>query len=953
MTEFVSHRFTSEGEGWNESETGNVMTKDRQFGDEARPAELFGRLVELSLLSELIERNPDGGAAVAITGDRGTGKTALLKEMAIRARSKNMLVVSVSGRENEVGLEGAALYELLKPFFDDFGSLSQAHERAISSALGISESPASGNRLVLSVGVLNLLSNVARRSPVLLCVDDSQWLDNTSREVLSFIVHNLTEVAVLIAFSFRTGSALTDFEEQLQTIRLGPISNSEAGRLLDSSPNCLRGRARSLVLEYGAGNPLALIEFARVLSTHSTGLDKLIGAPLPLSQRLTGIAIEASSLPTQMKSTLMTIAVAEDVDRCPETGFLLELHGDAVTSAEEAGVLVVDRTGPHFCDPLFRSALYHSATLAERFAAHERLAELLSGRPDRHAWHASATLIGPRDDAADVLENTVEISLSLDGPIAAAKALERAAELTSDLGKKSRRLVDAASMALSAGEGEWAHSLSNRALILPCAVEVRIAARRCAGLALMQSCSYTAAIATFSSVASDASLEQNDLAIESVGLAATAQFLSGGVRDREQTLLTLERVTGSRSKSLSESTADSANLLWARVATSSMSSRDHALKRLGRLWKQSDDVTSIEPLALSAWALDETELSVELCREALQVVTGLDVRTSSHSLIEVLGWACVDSGRWNEALQIARAVDESHLASATCSLAVASDLITATILAMRGEASAAQFRARRVIDSSDPAEARLALSRARHALGLAALGEADFVGAYAHLRKLFAVDGTPLHRQWSYLAIGDLAAAACRIGRTAEASGLIERAIGKKQGPLSPRIEQLMSRARALCANAETAEAHFDKAFAEKGGDKWPFERSQLTLDYAEWLRRRRRINESKVLLIDSLDSFRRLGAAPWAERAQSELRACGESLSVNPNALAELTSQQREIVAFAAQGLTNREIAQRMFISARTVSSHLYRSFPKLGISARHQLRDLVVSAHELQATQ
>ena len=144
-------------------------------------------------------------------------------------------------------------------------------------------------------------------------------------------------------------------------------------------------------------------------------------------------------------------------------------------------------------------------------------------------------------------------------------------------------------------------------------------------------------------------------------------------------------------------------------------------------------------------------------------------------------------------------------------------------------------------------------------------------------------------------------------------------------------------------------EVHFGTALADPAGDQWPFERAQLRLDYAEWLRRRRRINDAKPVLTQALETFRRLGARSWAQRAQAELRACGVAATGvpgKPDALEELTPQQRQIVRLASHGLTDREIGDRLFLSPRTVSSHLYRSYPKLGVASRHQLRDVIALA-------
>ncbi|WP_241483139.1 helix-turn-helix transcriptional regulator [Nocardiopsis halophila] len=161
---------------------------------------------------------------------------------------------------------------------------------------------------------------------------------------------------------------------------------------------------------------------------------------------------------------------------------------------------------------------------------------------------------------------------------------------------------------------------------------------------------------------------------------------------------------------------------------------------------------------------------------------------------------------------------------------------------------------------------------------------------------------------------------------------------------MSARVSALIERGRALLADPEHAEPFFQAALVQHAGEQWPFERAQTRLDYGEWLRRRRRIAEARPLLGAALETFQRLGARPWIDRAQAELRAAGiEVTAVVPSAFTELSPQQQQIVHLAARGLTNREIGEKLFLSPRTVGSHLYRVFPKLGITARSQLRDVL----------
>jgi DNA-binding CsgD family transcriptional regulator len=322
--------------------------------------------------------------------------------------------------------------------------------------------------------------------------------------------------------------------------------------------------------------------------------------------------------------------------------------------------------------------------------------------------------------------------------------------------------------------------------------------------------------------------------------------------------------------------------------------------------------------------------------------------TSSPGLT-ALGWAYIDLGRWDDALEAAAEAADLAEANHMELIVAGADLIAATVLAMRADSAAARRRADRVLARADLAGSGLLAARARRALGVAALAAGSHLLAFTQLRQLFSEDGTPVHNIFSYLGVADLAAAAVRADRAMEGHDVLERALSHLDGPVSPRLGQLIARARGILAGPDGAEAHFATALADPAGDQWPFERAQLRLDHAEWLRRRRRINDAKPVLTQALGTFQRLGARSWAQRAQAELRASGVAVTsgpAEPDALEELTPQQRQIVRLASDGLTDREIGDRLFLSPRTVSSHLYRSYPKLGVASRHQLRDVIARA-------
>jgi hypothetical protein len=237
-------------------------------------------------------------------------------------------------------------------------------------------------------------------------------------------------------------------------------------------------------------------------------------------------------------------------------------------------------------------------------------------------------------------------------------------------------------------------------------------------------------------------------------------------------------------------------------------------------------------------------------------------------------------------------------------VAASADVITATVLALRADSAAARRHAARALDTIDPAECGLIAARARRAIGIAALADGSYLQAFTQLRGLFSEDGTPLHNYASYLGVADLAAAAVRADRRMEGQDVLDRALSHLDGTASARLDQLIARARGLLAGPAKSGACFSTALADPAGVQWPFERSQLRLDYGEWLRHRRRINDAKPVLTEALATFRRLGARSWVQRAETELRACGVAVTgtaADRDVLEELTRNSARLSAWPA----------------------------------------------------
>jgi DNA-binding CsgD family transcriptional regulator len=918
-------------------------------------ASLVGREEELSRLRELLAP-PYQESRVLLLGDPGVGKTALLAEAARVARSAGTRVLVAAGRESEQDLAFAGLHQLLRPALDRVAGLPARQAEALRGAFALSEHPVPPDALLTGIAVLTLLSALSDDGPLLVAADDAQWLDRASLDALAFAARRLESEQLVLLVGARGNVPPAGFERDFPQLLLAPLSPPDAGRLLDAQPHPLRGRPREQVLAQAAGNPLALIELTKMIAADPDAGRRWAAEPIPLTGRLTAVmTARYAVLPATARAALLLTAVADSPDLAAAA--VPGLSSGVLAPAEAAGLIRLDTPGPQFTHPLVRSAVYHAAPFAERAAAHLKVADALRDQPDRYAWHLAAAALEPDEHVASLLEDSAAQAQRRGGAAAAARALERAAELSPAERDKARRLLAAADLALPAGQADWVRELAGKVLTLTSDPDLRIAARLDIGWSLLWSNRHADALETLIRVAAEASPKRPALAWEATGMAATVAHQTGlpEACARARAALDALDALGVRVPSPKDQAAVSAdeNRIWITACTDPFGGRAEIVPYLHRIADGS--LRDRGKVGGAAWILDETELAVRVLREALGQLRAPGVRGASGAVLSVLEWACIDSGRWDDALAAAREANDIAAAYKMETVAGSADLAMATVLAMRGDHDRVAPLLARVLAAVDQSEYRGFAARTRHAAGLAALAQGHYVTAYAQLSQLFAADGTPLHHHFSFLAIADLAAAAARAERHLEARTLLERALAQVEAAPGPRLEQLAARARGLLAEPADAGAYFAAPLAEPAGGTWPFERAQLQLDYGEWLRRQRRINDAKPVLGDALETFRRLGAAPWTGRAEAELRACGVTAQTPPadaGALAGLTAQQREVVILAGRGLTNGQIADRLFLSPRTVASHLYRSYPKLGIAGRHQLRDLIDHAGTPPAT-
>jgi DNA-binding CsgD family transcriptional regulator len=902
---------------------------------------LLGRNAELDALRSALQGGHAGGQALLLRGEAGIGKSALLEVASMEAVQHGMVVMGTTGVQAEGDLPFACLHQLLRPVLGHVDDLPQTQRAAIATAFGAAEGP-TPELFLVALATLQLLSNAAARQPLALIVEDAHWLDRPSADALAFVARRLASDPIVMFVAIRDGYDSPLLNAHLTEMVLHPLPEPEARNLIRIHHPDLVPSVVSRLLDEAQGNPLAILELPSALESGARRGSVPLPDHLPLTARLeSAFASKAEGLPGHTR-TLLLVAALEDQGQLAEILRAAEIVAGAPVTvldlepAVSAGLVRLDGQMLRFRHPLVRSALHHAAHVTELHTAHAALADVLASEPDRSIWHRAAAVIGVDPEVAAGLEEAGRRADMRGAVETAAIAFERAAAVAGDRERQASLLLAAATKAAELGRIATMRRLVVEAESLPLGEREKARAiwiKELLDTGPAGDPARVERLVTTAGLAADAG--EVDLALQLLAAAAFHCYWGDlGEREAFDVLHETEGLGLDRNDPrLLQIEAYAAPL--ERGADVSARLREMILPRSG------EDLYLLGTAASHAGWFDEAEALLGQAATRLRV-TGRLGRLAQ--VLQTQAWSAIFTSNYAVAMSAAEEAD--RLASETDQplWQTGARIAKAMLAGLRGEADVVAKLTAGAERVALPSQVAGLLALVQYARGLSALGLGQPEEAYEHLHRLTEPGDPSRHTLVFSYAIGDLAEAATRIGRSEPAREEVRR-LEPLAGPsASPWFRIALTYAQAQLAADDDAEDVYREALSEEP-HAWPFMRARLQLSFGEWLRRHRQVAAARPQLRQARDAFDALGVRVWGERARQELRASGESSQHMPATLEELTAQELQIAQMAAEGLSNREIGERLFLSHRTVESHLYRVFPKLGITSRAQLTGVLIS--------
>ncbi|MET9232085.1 AAA family ATPase [Lentzea sp. NPDC003310] len=851
------------------------------------------------------------GGALAITGEPGVGKTALLQFA--QDCATGMTVLRAAGSESERELPFGALHQVLRPALDRLGEIPGPQARALSVALALGPGEVA-DRFAIGAATLSLLCRFAEERPLAVLLDDLHLLDRPSADALAFAARRLAADPVVLLATTRSP------DPPLPVLPLTGLDLDAAGALVSSrsgapvSPEFIARLHRAT-----AGNPLALIE----LAAHGHLSPE---APLPVSAALAHeFTAQARSLGSAAQAALAVAAVAgTDLRVVAAACRRLGVPVDALAEAEGAGLVRLGDGRVEFRHPLIRAAVHAAAP--DRRSIHRAVAEVFGEDDDRHAWHRAEAAVGPDEQVSALLVRAARRAHERGAHDVASAAFERAARLSPDVHDHASRCVSAAESAWLAGQTSRSVALLGEADGQVRAVELRAAIAARTG-------SLTEARDLCRLAARDA---DPDAAVVLLADAVHACFYLGdtasGVEVAHEIEALLDRVGTPRARGLGQMAAGVARILANSGGTDQIRAAVDLLASSGLL---RDDRRRQSWLMIGPLFLRDADSGANLRR----VVADARAETAVGSLPALLFHVARDEATTNQWARAAATYDEATRLARETGQETDLAMCLAGLAWLRARLGDEE-RCRALVAEAVPIcrgrDIHIGRVWSLFALGELELGLGDPRKALAHLEELAALLDDLRLTDPDLSPAPELADALVRLGRPDEALPVARRyrsaAAAKGQPWAMGRAERTMG------LLSPDFDAHFEASLGFHARTLDDFETARTRLAYGARLRRARRRVDARPHLHAALETFENLRAARWADLAALELKATGESIERRAPG-DSLTPQELQVSLLLAEGRTTREVAAALFLSPKTVEYHLRKVYTKLGIRSRAEL--------------
>ncbi|GLZ48854.1 LuxR family transcriptional regulator [Actinomycetospora sp. NBRC 106375] len=904
------------------------------------PPELRGRRRERDHLDRLLAGVRAGQSGVLVLrGAPGMGKTALLDHLCRHA--SGCRVARVAGVESEMELPFAGLHQLCAPFLDGLTRLPEPQADALGVAFGLrtGDTP---DRLLVGLAVLTLLSEVAAERPLICVVDDAQWLDRASAEVLAFVARRLAAEAVLLLVAMREPSD-EQYLASSPALILEGLRDDDARALLASVlTGPLDERVRERIVAEARGNPLALVELPRrVTFDELAGGFGLSGSHGVAGRIEEGFRRSVEPLSPDVRSLLL-IAAAEPLGDPLLLWRAAERLGLAVSTAdspETDGLLTIGERVT-FRHPLVRSAVYRAADAAERRAVHLALAEVTDrdAAPDRRAWHLAAATVGHDDDIATELERSAERARTRGGLAAAAAFLQRSSALTSDPERRAERALIAAEVSVQAGAFEATVELLATAEAGP----LDELARARSGVLRAQATYLRGrggdGPAMLLRAAGTLEPLHPRLALETY-LDAWGAALYAGPLAHEVSLSQISRQALAAPRTASSPRP--ADLLLEGFSLAVTAGRRAAAPVLARAVAgfDSSEATVDEVLrwgwlataaAVMVWDYDRC---LAITAHEVAVARGTGALSVLASGTNVLAQAVALGGDLRRAASLAAEAGAVTEATGTRHAPYGALLVAG----MRGREAEAVPLIEGTVREATAGGQGIAVQYARWSQAILGNGLGRYDEALVAAQD--ASEDTP-ELFVSTWCVSELVEAAVRCGRPDRAHDGLERLVEATEASGSDWALGMQARSRALLGAGREAESLYQEAVARLSRTGVRPELARTHLLHGEWLRREGRRADARAPLRTAHEMLGAIGMHAFADRARHELAAVGEKVSrpdVQPSDT--LSAQEAEIARLAGAGHSNPEIGAHLLLSPRTVEWHLRKVFTKLGVTGRKEL--------------